>query len=58
VLKRGERLTGDIEVENIVIIGRIVYQLPASLIHNQDFPFTASGMTDRVKDNIALDVDN
>jgi hypothetical protein len=38
VLKRGERLTGDIEVENIVIIGRIVYQLPASLIHNQDFP--------------------
>lgn len=32
------RLTGDIEVENIVIVGRIVYQLPTSLVHNQHFP--------------------
>jgi hypothetical protein len=36
------RLTGDIEVENIIIIGRIVYQLPASLVHDQDFPLQAA----------------
>lgn len=32
------RLTGDIEVENVIFSRRIVNQLPTGLIHDQNFP--------------------
>jgi hypothetical protein len=46
------RLTGDIEVENIIIIGRIINQLPASLVHDQDFPLQTATVSSVIHPSI------